>query len=189
MKSFSLSTFIGIALIVLAAPAQAIIITAPTTADCNTDLTCYAGPSGAPAANPSTADIEALVGVIDLFEVYKQNVGGSESGSYAGSYETTFSNSPLDPEDALIKYVAGDSIVCLECFLLVKDGASDPNYYVFNIGNWNGTDDIELLDFWVGRGAISHVTIFATVPEPGIFLLLACGLLGIGMRQHLKKSG
>ena len=54
--------------------------------------------------------------------------------------------------------------------------------------NRNGTGDIELLDFRIGRGAISHITIFANVPEPGIFLLLACGLIGISIRLHLNKS-
>lgn len=186
MKSFSLTTYIGMILLVLAAPAQALLITAPTTADCTLDPLCYPGPSGAPAANPSTADVQALVGAATLFEVYKQEVGGSESGIFAGSYETTFSNSLSDPEDALIKYISGSSIVCPECFLLVKDGASDPNFYVFDIGNWNGKEDIKLVDFWLGKGAISHVTIF-TVPESGILLLIVSGLLGISIRQRIKK--
>lgn len=187
----SIKILLGLALAVVGFQAQALLLTGLSETDCNADPNCYYGPSGSPANQPSTADIEALVGVSPLLDLYKQDVGGGESGSLAGSYETTFSNTALDPEDGLIRYVGGDSVACPECFLLVKDGASAPNWYVFDIGYWNGTDDIVLQDFWVGQGAISNVSIFGTatnVPEPGTLALLACGLLGLGLRKKLGKS-
>lgn len=116
---------------------------------------------------------------------------GFDTGSFSSSYQTTFLNSSTDPEDAIIEYTGGDSISCPECFLLVKDGASAPNWYVFNISSWNGTETIYMEDFWVGQGAISHVTIFGnntSVPEPGTLALLACGLLGLSLKKHMKKT-
>lgn len=187
----TIKVLLGLTLSIIGSQAQALLLTGLSETDCNNDATCYYGPSGPPASQPSISEIEALVGVTGLFEIYKQDVGGAESGSFAGSYDTTFSNSATDPEDGLIDYIGGDSIICPECFLLVKDGASDPNWYIFDISSWNGTDDIVLQDFWVGQGAISNVAIFgnsANVPEPGILALLAVGLLGFSLRGLKKAS-
>ncbi len=190
MKNLWIFTLTSIALLVAATPAWSLVITAPTVTECEADPLCFAGPSGPPAANPLTADIEALVGVSGLSEAYKQDVGAaSDEGIYANRYTTTFLNTALDPEDAVITYIDGYGIRCPQCFLLVKDGASDPNFYVFDISSWSGTENIELRDFWVGQGAISHVTIFTTdIPEPGILLLLASGLLGIGLFRSKKLN-
>jgi hypothetical protein len=100
-------------------------------------------------------------------QLYKQDVGGPESGSLAGSYTTTFSNSPSDPEDALIDYISGPSFNCSNiatpCLLIVKDGSETPAQYLFNLSNitnisgttfWNGTDDLVLEGFWPDNGAI-----------------------------------
>jgi len=127
--------------------------------------------------------IEATYGVL----LYKDNAGGNEEGSYAGSYETTYDD-PADPEEATISYVSGPSISCPDCYLLVKDGNHTPWWYLFDINSWDGVMDIELTGFWPNGGAISHIGIYGTdVPEPGPLALLAIGLLGFGLRR-LKKS-
>ena len=115
-------------------------------------------------------------------EVYKQNVGGSEEGSLAGSYTTTFSNSPADPADALIDYISGP-IVNPTRYLLVKDGNQDPAWYLFNLSTlgWNGTEDLVLTGFWPQQGAISHVSLYGGpgtgVPDGGATV----ALLGLGL--------
>jgi hypothetical protein len=122
-------------------------------------------------------------------QLYKQNVGGSEVGSLAGSYNTTFENSPLDPMDALIEYVSG-SYVGGTAWLLVKDGNQSPAWYLFNLTTlgWNGTDDLELRGFWPGNGAISHVTLYGTrVPETGVGVALL-GLVLAGMGAVHRRS-
>lgn len=158
LKKLSLIAVIATGLVV---NASALLIT-PTT---NPQWT------GNNPANMNAAEIATAIGVLanSLTEVYKQDVGGSESGSFGSSYTTTFSNSPSDPSDALIDYISGPSISGNSIYLYVKDGNSNPAWYVFDITYWNGTDDLVLEGFWPEGGAISHVTLL-TGTEPGIDL-------------------
>ena len=136
-----------------------------------------------------------------LLEVYKQNVGGSESGSFASSYTTTFDNTPLDPADAFIDYISGPSIRGGEIYLYVKDGNHQPAFYIVDISSWNGTDDLSLTGVWPKKGAISHVTLLRTegtppppppppaVPDSGATLaLLGLAFTSLGaLRQKLQR--
>lgn len=165
--------------------------------------------SGTYPKNPDADDVSSIVqSTVEL--LYKQDLGvtGTE-GSYSGSYNTTFASTPTDPEDAEITYVNGQPVISGAAYLLVKDGASeDPIWYLYDLSKlylnldgdpstplqlyaWNGTDTIDLDGFWVGNGAISHVSIYGThcsVPEPFTMLLLGLGLVGLaGVGRKLKK--
>lgn len=139
-------------------------------------------PGGELTSGPETSQAAIDVAIAAFLgtstELYKENVGdGFDTGSAAGWYSTTFSNSALDPMDADIVWGAG-SFISDATHLLVKDGKGPPGWYLFDISAWDGQMDIQLRNFWPGSGAISHVTIYGggrDVPEPG-----PLGLLGIG---------
>ena len=153
-----------------------------------TDDNSNCEPGCFPAAVGDTTDWDLL---------YKDNVGGGEEGLFAGSYETSYQNEPLDPQDALIEYVAAPALVCdalYKCILVVKDGNQTPAQYFFDLftAGWNGTDDLYLQGFWPNNGAISHVSIWGgpghEVPEPGTLGLLGLSLLGLGVIRGRRRS-
>lgn len=179
--------------------AHAIIIT-PSTAGIilGSSLTPPTGPSNCEAGCIYNAfNINGGVNDGSLSLLYKSDVSGtsgigSDSGSFAASYMTTFSNTATDPANALIDYISGASITCPDCYLAIKDGNQTPSYYFYNLASWNGTEDIILRDFWPQQGAISHVSIWGkpstSIPEPGIVLLLGIGLLGLLVTARRQQS-
>jgi hypothetical protein len=160
--------------------------------------------TGTDPINPDASDIATIVSYGGtLSDLYKQDLGDPESPwLFASSYETTFSNSETDPQDATIEYVAGPSISGSPLYLLIKDGAAhDPVWYIFDLNDvttppetaassWNGTEILEIQGFWPDGGAISHVSIYGTmVPEPMTLLLFGMGLLGLaGFGRRFKKE-
>jgi hypothetical protein len=132
-------------------------------------------------------------------ELYKQDVGDPESGDFASSYTTAF-DTPNDPEDANITYTGGDKILTECVFALVKDGNHDPTWYLFDISDWDRDDTLVFSDFWVGQGAISHISLYGcdnlsnipgVVPEPvsAAIWALGLGIAGVFSRRRVAGGG
>lgn len=182
LTKLSLATMLALG---MAFSAQALSIT-PTSGVLNT--TRWEGTQNS-QSQINTA-IAPIIGAAT--ERYKQNAGGSEEGSLAGSYATSFSPNAGDASGATITYSGGTS-VGPNAYLLVKDGNHSPAWYLFNLTalGWNGTAQLDLSGFWTAQGAISHVTLYGgggttTVPDAGgtlALLGLAIGTLGLARRK------
>ncbi len=141
---------------------------------------------------------------------YKAEVGNAtnpltvEEGGFASSYNTTFSNSPLDPANFTITFTGLPKITCPVCWLEVKGpnngGVTGVTRYFYNIAGWDGMMSIQGngTGFWnPGQGAISHVSIWnipggggpnQMTPEPGTLFLMGSGLAGLGLWRWKTKK-
>lgn len=189
MQSNWLIRALAAALFLFAAQAQALLLT-PDDTTCTSNINSNFG-----AAEVEDWVLTCFRKDLDLTLLYKADVNEDgppfESGPYAGSYQTTFSNTPTDPSDALINYISGLAIVCPECFLVVKDGNQTPAQYLFDIGSWDGTEDLNLVGFWPDQGAISNVAIWGGAPArqvsaPGTIALLGLALAGLAFVARRK---
>lgn len=121
--------------------------------------------------------LDSIVAGISSQLVYKQDVGGGESGPLAGSYTAAFTQTPSEPSQATITYDGGDFVGPV-AYLVVKDGKHVPAWYFYDLTalGWNGTDTLSLTGFWPGGGAISHVSLYGSgqgdVPDGGSTLIL-----------------
>jgi hypothetical protein len=167
---------------------------------------------GTPPQALDADEVEAFIlsewnKTVDLGVAYKQNYEmpmPADSGTAAMYYSTSFSG---DPNNATISWDASAMyyIDCGDCYLVVKDGNTNPEAYayIFDISGWNGQDTINLTNFWNGPGgAISYVGIYnnysmedgggniAMVPEADTYamLLAGLGLVGFAARRKLSKT-
>jgi|GEM_PF-4890978 VPDSG-CTERM exosortase interaction domain len=167
------------------------------------------GPGNASWSGPDTSYLDAnqISSILNgagfnvgtLTELYQQAVGADhDSGLYASSYTSIFSNEPFDPHDVDIKYLAGSALTGFDqLWLYVKDGNHDPAYYLINLNlvGWNGTDDLSLRAFWPQQqGAISYISILgstgsSSVPDGGTaVMMLGAALGGIAACRRMFKA-
>jgi hypothetical protein len=122
-------------------------------------------------------------------EVYKQDTGAASDEGTAAAYYTTAINAGAS--GGTVTWVGPGWIIGTPVYFLVKDGASTPAWYLFNISNWGGKDTITFSNFWPTQGGISHIAIFGgttTVPDGGsVAMLLGAALVGLaGFRRFVK---
>ncbi|MEA3468576.1 MAG: hypothetical protein U9R57_10195, partial [Thermodesulfobacteriota bacterium] len=152
-KQITIHLLMSLVFVMVVAQAHALVLT-PENADWWGD----AGP-GVPAIYDQWNDLIAADGgtltVGASTELYKMDVGAAaDEGSFASSYDTVFSMTDTDPQNALITYVPGtDWINSNPTYLLVKDGNQNPDWYGFDISGWDGQETISAENFWPGNGS------------------------------------
>jgi len=189
LRTISKLLFAGLALLGIASAANATIVLNPG----NTI-------PGLPGMGPSNCEpgcVNTIFGTSGLSLLYKSNedgdLVGDDSGTYAGSYSTWYYNDIGDPGNALLFYTGGSDIDCPSCYLAIKDGNQTPAYYFYNLSAWDGHETLSLENFWPGKGAISHISIWGrstptSVPEPSTMALLGLGLLAIAFTQRRRRN-
>ncbi|WP_111641377.1 PEP-CTERM sorting domain-containing protein [Marinimicrobium alkaliphilum] len=186
-KSFKgIRGLLVLAAFLVAGHAQALMLT-PGDIDASTDI--VHNNTSALSAN----NVAVLFGTSStLTSLYKADYDeGTNSELYGDFYATNFWG---DPNHADIINLGPESISCVECYLVVKDGNQPQYLFDLSTRGWNGSDTINLRDFYLNtQGAISHVAIFgvvAQVPEAGALVLMGLGLLGLGLarRRETKVS-
>jgi hypothetical protein len=169
----------------------ALLVAATATSSHALLITAGVTPAVAFGDDNGQAAIDAIIAPIvgSTLADYKDNKGGVEEGSFQGSYNTTYNIVGLTSESFQIAYTGGSAISGGPIYLLVKDGNASPNWYLYNITGWNGTDAIQGQGFFPAQGGISHVAIYGngtSVPDGGTTLLLlgaACGFVGCVRRK------
>ena len=188
----TLMIFLCVALIVLGMVSSAVALPIiPSTGVLNISRW-----EGITPVNPNAGDIPGIVGYNGtLNELYKQDVSAvSDTGPYAGSYGTTFANTPTDPMDATIAWVMNTPFIGgPPIYLLVKNGNEVPRWYIFDLSAlWDGKETINMTGFWPNQGSISHVALYGdstgiALSEPITLLLLGFGLVGLAGVRRFKK--
>lgn len=187
----------AVALLGLAGTAGATIILTPSTPG------VIPGTSGMGPSDCEPGCVNTIFDTSGLLLLYKSDASddwrdlgvGDDSGTYAGSYRTVFSDTITDPSAARITYQGGSAIDCGSCYLAIKDGDHDPAYYFFDLSAWDGLERLKLEDFWPRGGAISHISIWGgvtppvtAVPEPSTLGLLGFGLLVAGLARRRMRA-
>jgi len=179
-------TKLGLVSILLLAFAGQVNATLMLTA-ADADWTAYDPP---PVNNLSAAVISAIVGSTVDTLLYEKD--GSESGSLAGSYSGSFTDSTIT-----LQYDSGTAATCPLCVLVIKDGANRPNFYLFDLGSWDGMEEVQISGLWAGvGGSVSNFRLWGgeggesetQVPEPGSLTLLGAGLLALGFIRLKRAS-
>ncbi len=158
------------------------------------------GPGDADASTTDNSNLNTLSEIntafgtsySDLMLLWKGETDKGSAGQDGSLEDSYLWNADSPANGGTIDYVGGEPAAsCPTCLLIVKDGNSEIAQYLFDLGNWDGTEQIMLSGFWPDkRDAISNVAIWggmAQIPEPGALMLLSLGLLGLFFGRKCKS--
>jgi hypothetical protein len=152
--------------------------------------------TGTDPSNLDSSQIGAIVGNTVTCLYKKEAETGTETATFASSYETSFIPTSAEASAATITYVGGTAISSPTSYLYVKDGNSNPAFYIFNLTalGWTGIETLSLSGFWdPGTGAISNLAIYGggptNVPDGGTTaVLLGFALVAFGLVKRRLQT-
>ena len=179
------SLLLALSLLLVSLWAQAFPLTPAdadaTTAD-NSNLTTL--------SDINTAFGTSYSGLVLLWKGETDSGTSGQDGLLSGSYLWNV-DSPAN--SGTIDHIAGQAAAsCPICFLIVKDGRSEIAQYLFDLGSWDGIEQIALSGFWPEKeDAISNVAIWGgrtSIPEPAALILMSLGLLALVYSTKLRRN-
>lgn len=178
MKKTLITAFIAVAMAALSNNASATL---------TLDYTDLVGQPifGSPAAsNPTLQQIADACGITvqELGVALYKNTPGTpptEDGPLKNNYTTVYTPPPAaDATDGTVTISWDSGAYADATCLLVKDGVF--GHYVFDLSDWDGKEDIVILNPYPGNGTISHIEFYgAAVPEPSTYVAGALLLLPV----------
>jgi hypothetical protein len=129
----------------------------------------------------------------DMMLLWKGETDSAPAGQ-DGSLMDSYLWNVADPANGgTIDHIVGEAAAdCPTCFLIVKDGKSEIAQYLFDLGSWDGIEQIVLRGFWPSKeDAISNVALWggmSEVHEPSAMLLLSLGLFGLAYSRKPKQN-
>lgn len=121
-----------------------------------------------------------------------------DGGAFDASYDITWSDAIgiFFPQDATITYVNPPALTLDPIYLLVAGSSTNPDWKVYDLSAWNGTETISINNPFGPNKAIDYLKIYmgnqtttTGVPDGGTTaLMLGSILLGMGMIARRKSS-
>ncbi len=172
-------------LLLVSSQAQAVILLTPDNATATTE-------DNSNLTTLSAVNTAFSTAYEDLVLLWKGETDKGTTGQDGSLEDAYLWNFDMPVNSGTIDHIANQAAAdCPTCILIVKDGNGSPAQYLFDLGDWDGLEQIALSGFWPRKeDAISNVAIWGgttSVSEPSVLILMSLGLMGLVFSGKRKR--